>query len=536
MANSRPAPELLISDVRVADGTGAPIRRRDVRLADGRIAEVAAPGSLSAPAAATLRPGPGSLLTPGFIDAHSHADLSPLLGEPDTTKLLQGVTTEVVGNCGMSPAPVPAGAQRTTDLVTGRLFPNLPIAWTGFRSWAERLDAVGSLVNVAPLVGHGTLREAVLGAAARPSTPAERAAMRAELEDALAAGAFGFSSGLIYAPGVHGDREELAELFAALGPEHVYATHMRNESSRLSESIAEALDTALVGAGRLHVSHLKAAGRANWGGVARALEQLDAARARGRRVSQDIYPYTATSTTLAICLPPWAQEAVQADAAGALADPAFRERILRAIRTERDGDWENMLQDGETDGIVVSSTPSGAFVGRSLTEIGADRGQDPLEALLDVLRLEGPTVSMVEHAMAEDDLVLALRHPETTIGSDGLPFGLGGTPHPRLYGTFPRVLGRYAREQGVLSIAEAVHRMTGLAAATFSIPERGEIRPGAVADLVLLDEATVADTATYADPVRTPLGIEWVMLAGERVAEHGAWTGRRAGRRLRPAP
>jgi N-acyl-D-aspartate/D-glutamate deacylase len=311
----------------------------------------------------------------------------------------------------------------------------------------------------------------------------------------------------------------------------LYATHMRGEGGQLPASIAEALEIGRRSGKPVQISHLKSSGRPHWGGVPGALEQLAGARAAGVRVTQDAYPYTASSTMLTACLPPWCQEGGHGAVLDRLADPATRAR-LRAEMEAGATDWDNHVAGAGWEGLLVSSTGSHRHEGQTLAEIAAELGVDPFDALVTVLREEQLQASMVAFTMCEDDLEAALRDPHTMIGSDGLPPGVGGKPHPRLFGTFPRLLGRYVRDRKVLDLGTAVHKMTGLPAATFGLADRGRIAPGLVADLVAFDPDTITDRGDYRDPVHPPAGIAWVMQAGQPVVEAGRWLGVRRGRRL----
>lgn len=512
--------ELLLTGARLADGTGSPLRPADVLVRDDRIAAVEPPGTF--PADLPRRDLTGLVLAPGFIDVHSHADNAPLLPYDDTTKIHQGVTTEVVGNCGFSLAP---RSHQHHDTLAGhlqRLFPSLEITWTGFHELFAATDAAGYVTNHCPLVGHGTLRIAATGMTdAAPDDDARRA-MRAALEEGMTAGAFGLSSGLIYPPATFATTDELIDLATVLGGHGRYVTHVRDEGDRLLDSIGEALRIGAV-AGQTHVSHLKVTGTRNWGSLRAALDELDRARQRGQQVHQDVYPYTASSTTLTAVLPAHHLTGSTDEVLTRLTDPAVRDEIAAAIAdTTR---WDR---------ILLAGTASHRHEGRTLAEIADDTGSDPVDALIDVLVSERLRATMIHFSMHEDDLALALADPHTTIGSDGLPPGTGGTPHPRLTGTFPRVLGRWTRDRGVLTLPEAVHRMTGLPAQVFDVPDRGLIAPGKVADLVAFDPATVRDRGDYQDPMQQPEGITWVCLGGRTVVVDGRYVGSRNGTRLTP--
>ncbi|MFC7340289.1 N-acyl-D-amino-acid deacylase family protein [Saccharopolyspora griseoalba] len=510
----------LLTGATIADGTGAALRRADVLLDDDRITDVVEPGT--APEHLPRRDLTGLVLAPGFIDAHSHADNAPLLPEHDTTKILQGVTTEVVGNCGFSLAPTGHDHAEAVTGFLGRLFPPTDMTWRGFAELYAATDAAGYVTNQCPLVGHGTLRAAATGMTdAAPDDEAART-MRAALEEGMSAGAFGLSSGLGYPPARHATTDELIDLAGVLGGSGLYVTHMRNEGDQLFNAIDEALRIGRA-AGRTHISHLKAALPHNWGKLHPALHRLRRTRRAGHQVCNDVYPYTASSTTLTAMLP-----------ADYLAGDD--EHTLNRLKS-RSARWElatAIEQRTSFDRIAVASTPSHRFEGRTLADIAAELGVEPVQAMIEVLVSERLKVSMTHFSMHEDDLERALRDEHTMIGSDGLPPGLGGKPHPRMTGTFPRVLGRYARDRGVLSLPEAIRRMTSLPAEWFRIPDRGVIAPGRTADLVAFDPDTITDIGDYQDPMRPPRGLPWVCQAGRTVVDGGRYLGIRSGARLSP--
>jgi len=525
--------EVLINGGLVADGSGDIPRRRDVLVRGERIVAVQPPGGIPA-ADRPVVDATGLVVAPGFIDVHSHADNAPLLTEHDTSKILQGVTTEVVGNCGFSLAPCLPRYQETLQRLLGRIFPPVSLDW---RDWPEldaRLQAHGFVTNHAPLVGHGTLRTAAFGMVDRAPDDDETKLMRRSLEEALDAGVFGMSTGLIYPPGVYSTTEEIVALAEVLGPERVYATHMRGESDGLLDSIDEALAIGRQAACPVHISHLKWFGRANWGRIPEAIERIAEAAEAGTAVTNDVYPYTAASTMLASLLPPSLLADGDEEVLERLRDPDQRDRLAHAIEHGIPG-WHNMVQDSGWDGILVSTTASHAYEGRTLEQVAEQLHVEPVDALIRILVEESLQASMVTFGLSEDDVVSVLAHERTVIGSDGLPPGRGGRPHPRMYGTFPRYLGRYVRDQDLLPLGAAVRRLTAVPAEIFRIPERGHVQPGFVADLVAFDAERITDHCDYLDPVQTPSGIAWVMMAGRRVAEEGTFLGRRNGRRLSPA-
>jgi N-acyl-D-aspartate/D-glutamate deacylase len=489
--------DLVIHGATLYDGSGAPPRRADLGLSGDRIAAI---GPDIAGGGARLDAS-GLALAPGFIDVHTHDDFAAVLYPEMGFKVQGGVTSVVVGNCGMGAAPWHQATAYAGAFHPGKTLP----AWEGYAGYLAHLDSEPASCNVAALVGLGAVRAAVLGGDARAPSAAELDAMRAIVREGVEAGCVGVSSGLIYEPGKHAQLEELAALASeARANGGLYATHMRDEGAGLLDSVREALAIGERAGVPVQISHHKAAGRGSWGLVRESLALLDAARARGVDVSADQYPYTAASTVLA---------AVVSYFAGTGAGHG--------------------VGRGDPDDVVLSSAPRNpAWEGRSIASLAAEWGLEPLAAAQRVLDAEGMNAAVVIHNMSEDDVRTVLRHPSTMIGSDGLPM-LHGKPHPRLYGTFARVLGTYVREQGVLPLEEAVHRMTGLSAERFGLEGRGQLRAGAFADLVLFDAAAIADVATYADPHHPPVGIARVFVNGTEVVRDGDHTGARPGRALR---
>ncbi|TCO21125.1 N-acyl-D-amino-acid deacylase [Kribbella steppae] len=512
----------------VVDGTGAEPVAATVLIEGGRIADVLPPGAdLSG---VEVIDATGNIVAPGFIDLHSHADFTAQTSPEATTQLYQGVTTLVTGNCGWSPFPITDLEQMKAG--TAFLTPEHDWSWRDTKGFADAVERDGLAVNLALQVGHSALRLAVMGGAERAPSPDELRQMQDLLREAADHGAVGFSTGLIYAPGTFADPAEVAALVATAGEcGLLYSTHIRNEGARLLEALDEAITAARAGGARLEVSHLKAAGRANHGLITAALERLDQARADGLDVAWDIYPYTASSTTLTVWLPTWAMGGGTASLLARLADPVERERIAAEMRTA--GQFDPRA-------LVIASLPPGRYEdcrGLNVAEIASRDEVDAAEAMLRVLEHHQAAVSVVNHSMSEDDVVTALRHPCTSVASDGWILSATGSshPHPRNFGTFPRVLGRYARDLGVLTLPEAIRRMTSLPASRLGFDDRGVVKAGAVADLVVLDPEQVADRSTYNDPWQLSVGIEHMLVAGEPVLADGVPTGRRPGRVLRSA-
>jgi N-acyl-D-amino-acid deacylase len=529
----------LIRGGTVLDGTGSPGRLADVGLTGERVVAVA-PALQSE--AARVVDAAGCMVAPGFIDMHAHSDFALLAHPSAEAKVRQGVTTEVTGMCGFSPAPAPPGGGLLREWAAF-LSPQLDWGWTSFASWLGRLREAGLTANVVPFVGHGTLRIAAMGFAERPPTADEARHMATLLGEALDAGAFGLSTGLIYAPSVYAATAELIALARVAGsrPGRLYTSHIRGEGPTLEAAIAEAIRIGDEGGLPVQISHLKACLKANWPKMGEALRTIETARARGVDVAADMYPYTAGSTTLASLLPVWVHEGGMAALLGRLADGPTRRRILDGGRTA-EGEWDGPNGPIAWPDVMVAECPRVPRVeGRTMAEIAAARGVAAEDALIDLLLETEGQVSMIHFLMLDANVARGLQFAHVTIGSDNLGLCSGpeethaGKPHPRQHGCFAKVLGTYVRERGVLSWEAAVHKMTGQAAARLGIVDRGILRPGAVADLVVFDPRTVDDLATYQAPHRYPAGIRWVWVNGGAVLEAGRFHARSTGRVLAPA-
>lgn len=521
---------MILTNAVIVDGTGCDPYSGEVWVEDGYITRVKASSEMH-PQRAKVVDVEGCVLAPGFIDVHSHADNAAFLDHADTSKILQGVTTEVPGNCGMSLAPRSRAFGNDLAAYSGRLFPDTK--WTGesFEDFWQRAEARGLPTHVAPLVGQGTLRIMAMGLSDRPPSDRERHLMRDALREALDAGAFGLSTGLIYPPGTFTSTEEIIALCREL--EHgLYASHLRGESVLLEASVAEAIAIGKAAGIPVQLSHHKAAGTKNWGKTVNTLAQVDQARAEGQEVRLDVYPYTASSTMLTACLPPWTEEGGHLATLQRLKDPASQGQMRRDIEEGLPG-WENHLESVGVDGILISTTADHAYEGQTLSQAAKSLGVDPISALFHILLQEALRVSMIVFSMDDRDLERVLRYPWTMIGSDGLPPGSGGRPHPRLFGTFPRVLGRYVREMPILDLSNAIHKMTGLPAETFGIVKRGLVKEGYWADLVTFSPDTIADTGTYGGLPSAPCGISQVYQEGQLVVDHGRYLGKPLGKWLK---
>lgn len=523
--------DLLVRGGRIVDGTGAPYFHGDVGVVEGIISAV---GDLGGSLARRTVMAEGRVVTPGFIDIHSHSDSSYFVNPLGESKVRQGVTLEVMGQCGWSLAPVggPAVAELEKELAEED---GTEIRWRTMGEYLTCLEESRPSVNLAVLVGHGTLRGSVVGYEDRPPTADEIREMQRRLQQALGEGAFGYSTGLIYPPSSYARTEELVALARAMAPQGgIYFTHMRNEGERLLEAVTEAIRIGREGGVPVEIAHHKAGGEKNWGKVKDSLRLIADARTQGVDVTADQYPYTASSTGLSSIVPQWAHDGGSEKLLGRLRDPETRARLQRECEQAEDpwSSWDRLLISS------VKTEANRKFEGKDLAQIARERGQDPVTAAFDLLIEEELAVGMVRFGMSEDDVKLVMSHPWVMVGSDGsalAPYGrLGkGKPHPRNYGTFPRVLGNYVREEKVLPLERAVAKMTGMPAWRLRLWDRGLLRPGYRADLVVFDPDRIADRATFTDPHQYPQGIDLVVINGQVTVEAGEHTGARAGQVLR---
>jgi N-acyl-D-amino-acid deacylase len=524
--------DLVLKNGRIVDGTGNPWFFGNVGIKGDMIVDV---GMVSQEGLETIDVR-DQVISPGFIDGHCHSDLMILDNPRSEIKLQQGVTSEVLGNCGMTPAPF---APQNLELLRSYVEPVLGKTERDW-SWATVGQYVGSLrearpsENVATYVGHGTLRIAVMGFEDRPASTGELGQMKGLLEESLQAGAIGLSLGLMYAPGSYTPGEELAQLCSVLpNYDGLLATHIRGEGSSLIPSITEVIWIAERCGCPLQISHLKAAGTGNWGSVTEAMVLVEEARSRGLDVTCDVYPYTAGSTSLTTLLPPWALEGGISRTLERLQSRISRERIKEELGYEHDG-WDNLMPSTGWDSAYISSLSKGDdadLEGKNIEEISQSRGAEPADCMMDLLLEQGGKVSMVFFHMAETDVQQVLSWDRSLIASDSL-HDQAGKPHPRLYGTFPRVLARYVRERKLLTLEEAIRKMTSFPARRFRLGKRGLIAPGYAADIVVFDPNGISDKATYDDPKRFPEGISHVLVNGTQAIVSGVHRGARAGRAI----
>jgi N-acyl-D-amino-acid deacylase len=528
---------LLIRGGTVMAGTGEPGRRADVALDGDRIAAI---GPRLAGQAARVIDATGHVVAPGFIDAHSHSDLFYFACPSAESKVRQGVTTEAVGMCSFSQAPLRPGQEDVVRGWAGGIGASLDLRWRTFGEYLDALAALRPSVNVAHFVGHGALRIAAMGFEARPAGGDDLKSMSRLLGEALDAGAFGFSTGLVYAPSAYSDTSELITLARTMtGRGGLYFSHIRGESSMLLDSIAEAVRIGAEAGVGVQVSHVKASGRENWPKIDAALRMIEDARGGGVDVLGDVYPYNAGSTKLDNLMPAWAHDGGLAKLLERLADRVTRRRIAEECLIDGER-WRTVSQGGiGFDQIFIASCRRRELEGLSLAQLARQSGLVPADALMNLLLEQKCTVGMVSFSQSLENVAKVLAHPNLMIGSDSIPLFAGegdkpGKPHPRTYGTFPRVLGEYGRERKLVSLETAVHKMTGMPAARLRLKDRGVLREGFAADVTVFDPATVRDESTYADPHRYPTGIPYVIVNGTVVVDDGRFTAAGTGRILRP--
>ncbi len=530
--------DLLIRNADILDGTGSPAFRGDLAVKDGVIAAVGAIGTISADAQArevvyadapsdTQRPNdPHLILAPGFIDIHTHADIALLARPPHLPKVMQGVTTEVFTNCGLGFAPCTPEGLKTQREYLGGVFGDAEGVDWGWRTVADflsRYEKQGSGANIAYLIPHGSVRVSVMGMAARPADAGEREAMEAMVREGMEQGAWGMSTGLWYVPMSHADRAENVALCRAAG---FFATHQRAYDSGLIAATEETIDIAHEAGVPVQLSHLQLSGSDIVGHAGEVLALLDKARTRGVDIMWDSYPYAAGSTLVQALLPGWATDGGPEATLRRLHDPEIAARAESDLASSG-RDWSLTVLAG------ARSTTNRPYESLAFTEIAVRRGLSIPAFVIRLLIEDELQACFIGHTQDERDVRAVLRHPAQMVGSDGLH--LPGKTHPRLYGTFPRILGEYARDLRIITLPEAVRKMTSAPATRLGLTDRGTLEVGKAADLVLFNPAIVRDTATYEDPLRFPEGIPYVWVNGVAVKRNDQSTSALPGRVLRKA-
>ena len=525
----------LIRNAHIIDGSGAPGFKADVVLSGDKIASVGFFSPLSDSYEQIIE-ADGLTLTPGFIDMHSHSDLLCLAHPESDSRIGQGITTELLGQDGLGAAPVTNENVFDYSRHIAGLQGDFPLSfwhWRRFSDYLNTLENTSIAVNTAVLASHGPLRLAASGMENRSLTAKELALVSQELKEALEAGAFGLSTGLIYPPCVSADKVELTALTkitAYYGG--LFVVHVRNERNRVKESILEIFDLAKKTGVLPHISHLKVIGRENWGSGAELLSLFDAANKSGLQAGFDQYPYPAGSTMLSILVPPHAHAGGAQALLSRLNDPSWRARLAKEMADGLPG-WENIATAAGWDRILVTGIAQGKnkpLEGKTLTYIAALRHCTPQEAVFDLLLEEKLCVSMINFSISEEDVATIIRHPAGMLGTDGL---LIGQPHPRAYGSTARIIEWAVKENSFLSLEEAINRMTGRPAARLGLNDRGLLRPGMAADLVLFDLERIHEASSFINPRRYPEGIEMVFVNGQTAMKNGRQTEALAGRLLR---
>ncbi|NPV46676.1 MAG: D-aminoacylase [Armatimonadetes bacterium] len=538
--------ELILHGGEVIDGSGAPGFRADVGVCGDRIVVVGDLTDAWAPARVDCA---GLTICPGFIDLHSHSDLTLLANPRAESKVHMGVTSECNGQCGMGVFPVRRDDAPQLRACCSFIEADVDYTWSSARDYLERLRQAGPAVNVAQMVGQSALRAWAMGFADGPASPAQIAAMCDAATEAFGQGVAGISLGLAYALGSFASREEIVALCAtaARHGRHV-SVHLRHEGAKLLEALDEIIGVAREvereGTLRLQIDHLKCAGESNWGRMAQALERIELARAGGCDIAFDVYPYIAGSRHLSGSLPAWMHAGGNEAMVARLRSPQDRARLRQEYEAWLSGQGGDSPFELPFANILVTdvATEANAWtIGQRLDAIAAQRRQDPLEATMDLLAEENGHVSVCLFSMSEEDMQLALAHPLGCVATDGLAFAPYGPlsrsrPHPRSYGTYPRVLGRYVRELGLLSLPEAIRKCTDLPASRLALRHRGLVREGFAADLVVFDPSTIADQATFESPHQYPVGIKLVVVNGQITVQDDRHTGASAGRLLASEP
>ena len=514
--------DLLFKNAKVIDGTSAPWYIADVAVKNGKIAKI---GKICEGEAVKVVDAKGNVLSPGFVDSHSHSDRSILKHNLCESRILQGVTTELAGDCGSSPMPI------APEYKNGR---GKEGGWKDAKSYFDTVEANGASVNLAMMVGHGTIRAAAMGYDDREPTSDELQKMRELTAESMEQGCYGLTTGLIYPPGCFAKNDEIIELAKVIAPYGgFYKSHMRHEGDNVMQSVEDTAEVAIQAGVPVQVDHHKVTGRKNWKYKAYAtLAYMDRAREKGIDITVDQYPYCASATSLTSTIPNWAHEGGMPKLVERLKDSETRAKILNEMRQKFEKDlkvWSDVF-------VTTLTTQENAWAkGKNIQEIADKLGKDPFDTALDLLIEEDGHVRQLTFGMCEEDVELIMKRSYTMIGSDGstMPIDTTDVPHPRSYGTFPRVLSEYCRERKLFSLETAIHKMTGMPSARIGLSDRGVIKVGMWADLVLFDPDTIKDTPTYAKPNVACEGILQVYVNGVLTAENGVHTGALAGKVLK---
>jgi N-acyl-D-aspartate/D-glutamate deacylase len=539
---SQPTLDILIRNGRVVDGAGSPWYTGDIGIANGRIAAI---GKLNIPAKSVIDAS-NLVVAPGFIDMLGQSEFNILVDNRAASKLLQGVTTEITGE-GASIGPLSDRIIRNGGLRNGKTpFSEFGITpdWRTLGEYFARLETrTHPAINIGSFVGAGGVRDYVIGRNSRPASAVEMAAMEQLVADAMKDGALGLSTSLQYVPDRFASTDEIVELAkvaASFGG--IYITHQRSEGDAITESLSEVFTVAERARIPAEIFHLKTSGKSNWGKIPEVLKRIEAARARGLDITANAYPYTASSNPLDACLPLWVREGGIDAMIERLKDSKLRERVKAEIADPHAQGWENQYYGaGGGDGILVVTIfdpKLRRYEGMTLTEIGKELGKDPRDVLMDIVIADRGLTSAVNFVMAEDDVRNVLRSPLVSIGTDSAAKAEDGPlsrskSHPRGWGSFPRILGKYVREEHLLTVEEAIRKMTAQPAGRVHLADRGILRPGMAADITIFDPNTIADAGSFKDPNHYAVGIKYVIVNGQVVVRDGKITEARPGRVLR---
>ncbi|EGT4601092.1 N-acyl-D-amino-acid deacylase family protein [Clostridioides difficile] len=523
----------LIKHGLIVDGNKTPAYEGDILIENEKILKISQDLNEEADKVIDAK---GRVICPGFIDTHSHSDLVILVNPYNEVKIRQGITTEVLGQDGISMAPLPqehisswrknlAGLDGESDEIDWK--------YETTENYLKMMDYNGVGLNETYLVPHGNVRMEAMGLEDRPATKEEIQKMCEITERELKAGAIGLSTGLIYIPCAYSLTEEIIEMCKVVAKyDGVFVVHQRSEADTILTSMEEIIEIGKQSGVKVHFSHFKVCGKANWKYIPQVIELLEKAEKEGIRVSFDQYPYAAGSTMLGVVLPPWAHSGGTDKLIERLSDENERAKMKKDIANGIEG-WDNFIEFAGIDQIFVTSVKTEKnkdVIGKSLLEIGKMRGKDPLDATFDLLKEEENAVGMVDFYGLEEHIIGFMKRDEQNVCTDGL---LAGKPHPRAYGSFPKILGRYVRDLNVLTIEEAVYKMTKKAATSFSIKDRGELKEGYFADIVIFDKDTVSGCDDFINSMQYPTGIDYVIINGNCVVEEGKYNKIKAGKVLK---
>ena len=523
--------DLLIKNAKIVDGTSSPWYIADLAVTDGKITAI---GKLNETKAKQVVDAKQNILAPGFIDVHSHSDYKILSHNLNESRVLQGITTELAGDCGTSPFPVHPDQRQLLAKYANFESEGVDFDWSDATGFFDRLESIGTSVNYASMVGHGAIRIAAMGMEDRTPTSAELEAMRKYTAECMEQGCYGFTTGLIYPPGCFCENDEIIEIAKVVARYGgFYKSHMRNEGDELLKSIEDTVKVGECAGLPVQIVHLKVVGRKNWNyKVSSALAYIDKARSRGIDVTVDQYPYMASATTLTTTIPQWAHEGGLDKMVDRLKDSVLRAKITEEMRinfAQNERLWSDVYVS------TVDSKENAWVMGKNIQEIADQLKKDPYDAAVDLMIEEDGNVRQVAFGMCEDDIELIMKHPLVMIGSDGSAYALNtnDVPHPRNYGTFPRVIAEYCRNRKLFSLETAIYKMTGFPAARIGLTDRGLLKVGMWADLVLFDFDKIEDSPTFTKPNVPCAGIKQVYVNGILTAENGAHTGALSGKVLR---